>query len=97
MLSWCANTKLVLSEDPEYVFLEFDQSHGPVSGLFDSGGQPVPDLTVSRAALDDVIGYSGATIITWRVPGQETGIVGDLGDVKGRGRTRFVCAKNTDL
>lgn len=93
MLSWCANTKLVLSKDPEYVFLEFDQSHSSVSGLFDSGGQPVPDLTVSSTALHNVIGYSGATIITRRVPGQETGIIGDLRDVKGSRRTRLICVE----
>lgn len=91
MLSWCANTKLVLSKDPEDVFLEFDQSHSSVSGLFDSGGQPVPDLAVSSAALYNIIGYSGAAIISWRVPGQETGFIGDLRDVKGSGRTRLIC------
>lgn len=93
MLSWCANTKLVLSKDPEYVFLEFDQSHSSVGGLFDGGGQPVPDLAVSSTALHNIIGYSGAPIITWGVPGQEAGIIGDLGDVKGSGRTRLVCVE----
>lgn len=90
VLSWCANTKLVLSKDPEYIFLEFDQSLGPVSGVLDSGRQPVPDLAVSSTPLNNIIGYSGATIITWRVPGQETGIVGDLRNVKGSGRTWLI-------
>lgn len=93
MLSWGTNPKLVLSKDPEDVLLEFDQSHSSVGGLFDSGGQPVPDLAVSSTALYDIVGYSGATIITWRVPGQEAGIVGDLGDIKGSRRTRLICVE----
>lgn len=51
----------------------------------------MPDLAVGSTPLNNIIGYSGATIITWRVPGQETGIVGDLRDVKGSGGTWLIC------
>lgn len=51
----------------------------------------MPDLTVSSTALNNIIGYSGASIITWRVPGQEAGIIGDLRNVKGSGRARLIC------
>lgn len=97
MLSRCAHAKLVLSKDPEDVLLEFDQSHGPVGGLFDGGGQAVPDLAVGSAALNDVVGDSGAAVITGRVPGQEAGVVGDLRDVKGRGGTGLVCVGEQTL
>lgn len=97
MLSWCTNTKLVLSKDPEYIFFELDQAHSFVCGLFHSGGQPVPDLTVSSTALNDVIGDPGATVIAWRVPRQEAGVIGDLGDVEGSWRTRLVCMRKLHL
>lgn len=91
MFRWWANTKLVLSKDSEDVLLELDQTHSFVCGLFDGGGQAVPDLTVGGTALNNVVGDSGATIVTRRVPGQEAGLVGDLRDVEGSRWTRLIC------
>lgn len=90
MLSWWTNTKLVFCKDSEDVLLKFDQVHSFVCGLFDSGGQSVPNLTIRCTALNNVVGDPGSTIITWWVPGQETGLISDLGDVKGSRGTRFV-------
>lgn len=97
MLSWWANTKLVLSEDSEDVFLELDQAHRFVCGLFNGGGQPVPDLAVDSSAFHDVVGDSRAAVVTWRVPGQEGGLVGDLRDVKGSRRARLICVRKEHL
>lgn len=97
MFSRWANTKLVLSKDSKDVFLKFDQAYSFVCGLFNGGGQPVPDLALCSTALNDVVGYSGTAIVTWRVPGQEAGLVGDLRDVKGSWRTRLICVRKADL
>lgn len=97
MFSRWANTKLVLSEDSEDVLLELDQIHSFVRGLFNGGGQPMPDLAVGGSALNDVVGDSGAAIVTWRVPGQEAGLVGDLRDVKGSRRTGLICVRKVYL
>lgn len=86
-----ADAKLVLSENSENVLLEFDQADSFVCGLFDGGGQPVPDLAVGSSALHDVVGNSGAAIIAWGVPGQETGFIGDLRNVEGSRGARLVC------
>ena len=91
MFSRWTNTKLVLCEDSEDVLLELDQTHGFVGGLFDGGGQTVPDLAVGSSALDNVVGDSGAAVIPRRVPGQEAGLIGDLRDVEGSWRTRLIC------
>lgn len=58
MISRWANTKLVLSKDSEDVLLELDQIHGFVRGLFNGGGQSVPDLALGGSALNDVVGDS---------------------------------------
>lgn len=97
VLSWWANTKLVLSEDSEDIFLELDKAHRFVCGLFNGGGQPVPDLAVGSSALHNVVGDSRAAVITWRVPGQEGGLVGDLRDVKGSWRARLICVGKEHL
>lgn len=91
MFSWWTNTKLVLSERSEDVLLELDQADCLVRGLFDGGGQPVPDLAVDSSAFHDVVGNSGTAVVAWRVPGQEAGFIGDLRNVEGSRRTRFVC------
>lgn len=53
----------------------------------------MPDLAVGSAALNNIVGDSGAAIITWRVPGQEAGLVSDLRDVKGSWRTGLICVR----
>lgn len=50
----------------------------------------MPNLTIRCTALNNVVGDPGSTIITWWVPGQETGLISDLGDVKGSRGTGFV-------
>lgn len=50
----------------------------------------MPDLAVSSAALNNIICDSGASVISWWVPGQEARLVGDLRDVEGCRRTRLV-------
>lgn len=92
-----ADTKLVLSEDSKDVFLELNQPHSFVGGLFNGGGEAVPDLAVCSAALNDIVGDSGAAIITWRVPGQEAGLVCDIRDVKSSRRTRLICLRKSHL
>lgn len=86
-----AHTELVLSKDSEDVLLELDEAHGLVGGLFDGGGQAVPDLAVDSSALYNVVGDSRATIIPWRIPGKEAGLICDLRDVEGGWRTGFIC------
>lgn len=97
MFSLGADTKLVLSKDSKDVFLELNQPHSFVHGLLNGGGQPVPDLAVDSAALNDIVGDSGAAIVTWRVPGQEAGIVCDLRDVKSSRRTGLICVRKLHL
>lgn len=97
MFSWGPHTKLVLSKGSEDVLLELDQTHSFVCGLFNGGGQPVPDLTVGGPALHNVIGDSGAAVVTRRVPGQEAGFVGDLRDVEGSRRTGLICVRKVYL
>jgi len=94
VVRWWTNTKLVLSEDSEDVLLEFNQAHSFVGGQFNGGGQPVPDRAVGGPALHDVVGHSGAAVVTRGVPGQEAGLVGDLRDVKGSRGAGFICARN---
>lgn len=57
----------------------------------------MPDLAVGSAALNNVVGDSGAAVITWRVPGQEAGLVSDLRDVKGGRRTGLICVRKLNL
>lgn len=90
VLSRWTDTKLVLSKCSEDVVLELDQAHSFVCGLFDGGGQSVPDFAVGGTALHNVVGHFGAAIVTWRIPGQEAGLVGDLRNVKGSRRTRLI-------
>lgn len=51
----------------------------------------MPDLAVSSSPLNNVVGDFGASVITWRIPGQETGFIGNFRNVKSGRRTRFVC------
>lgn len=51
----------------------------------------MPDLTVGSSALNNVVGDFGAAVITWRVPGEEAGLVGDLRNVEGSGGAGFIC------
>lgn len=97
MISRWADTKLVLSKGSEDVLLELDQAHSFVRGLFNGGGQPVPDLTVGSPALNDVVGDFGAAIVTRRVPGQEAGLIGDLRDVEGSRRAGLICVRKEYL
>lgn len=53
----------------------------------------MPDLAVGSTTLNDVVGDSGAAVVTWRVPGQEAGLVGDLRDVEGSRRTGLICVR----
>lgn len=73
-----ADAKLVLGKDSEDVLLELDQADGLVACLLDGGGEAVPDLAVSCSPLHQVVGHPGAAVITWRVPGQQARLVGDL-------------------
>lgn len=57
----------------------------------------MPDLAVGSASLYDVVGDSGAAVVTWRVPGQEAGLVGDLRDVEGSRRTGLICVRKLHL
>lgn len=70
MLCRQANSKLVLSEDPEDVLLELDEADGLVARLLDGGGEAVPDLAIGRPSLHQVVGHPGAAVVTRRVPGQ---------------------------
>lgn len=78
MLGRQANAKLVLCEDSEDVLLELDQADGLVARLLDGGGEAVPDLTVGRSPLHQVVGHPGAAVIARRIPGQQARLVGDL-------------------
>lgn len=85
-----ADSKLVLGKDPEDVLLKLDEANSLVARLLDGGGEAVPDLTVGRSPFHQVVGHSRATVIARRVPGQQARLVGDLRDIKGGRRARFV-------
>lgn len=92
-----SHTKLVLSKDSEDVLLKLDEARGFVGGLFDGGGQAVPDLAVHSSALHDVVGDSRAAIIAWRIPGEEARLVCDLGYIKGGRRTGLICEESSQV
>lgn len=90
MLRWYADAVLVLSTDPEHVLLQSDKLARLEGGEFHCGRQFDPLLFVQLTTLHDVVGDGGATVIPGRVPGQGTGLVGNLRDVKGSRRSRFI-------
>lgn len=53
----------------------------------------MPDLAVGSTALNNVVSDFGATIISWWVPGQKAGLIGDFRDVEGSWRTRLICVR----
>lgn len=55
----------------------------------------MPDLTVGSSAFNNVVGDSGAAVVTRRVPGQEAGLVGDLRNVEGSGGSGLICVWNS--
>lgn len=91
MFSSWTNTKLVFSKYSEDIVLELDQTGSFVCGLLHSGGQSVPDLTISSSPFNNIVGNFGATIITWRVPSQKAGLIGDFRNVKSSRGTRLIC------
>lgn len=96
MFRWHTNTKLVLSEHSEDVLLEGRKVEGLVVSLFDSGGELVPDLAFCGSPLHYVVSDLCTSIISGRVPGQETGLVGDLRDIKRSWRTRLICSRQIE-
>lgn len=90
MLCCGANAKLILSKDSEDVILESNQVGCLVCGLFNSGRELVPDLTVCGLPLNNVVGYFRATIVTRGIPGQEARMVCDLRNIKSSRWSRLV-------
>lgn len=97
VLGWQAYSKLVLGEDPEDVLLKLDKADGLVARLLDGGGEAVPDLAVGCSPLHQVVGHSGAAVVTRRVPCQQARLVGDLRDVEGGRRAGLVCVINGSI
>ena len=92
---WCvlcrfANAILVLSADPEDVLLHRCELTGFEGGMFHCGWELHPLLPVRLTAIHNVVCDWWTAIIPRRVPGQEAWLVGNLGNIEGSWRARFI-------
>lgn len=90
MLCRLADAVLVLSTDPEDVLFQGYELAGLEGCVFHRGWQLYPLLFVSLPTLYNVVSNGRTAVIPGRVPSHNTWFIGDLGNVEGSWRARFI-------